>query len=72
MLFVFLALDAANLVYTACNKAYVYCRDSCQEEVGVAPVHNDGVVPLLDVVVEQEDADVVALGELEANEDAIN
>ena len=47
MLFVFMALDLANLVCIAGRGCYTYCRRLCQSDDIAYQQQNDGVAPLI-------------------------
>jgi len=59
MLFVFMALDIANIMCAACKRCY---RHLCPE---VNLPQNDGVALLMDDGVAQDNVEIVALGALD-------
>lgn len=65
MLLVFIVGEIAHVTCIAWNACKRYCREIQQENNNIPLVPQDDVVaPLMDEVIEQPDAEMVALGDL--------
>lgn len=72
MLLVFIVGEIANITCIAWNACKRYCREIQQDNNIPFVPQDDVVAPLMDEVIAQPDAEMVALGDLPDQKDALN